>query len=80
MLKLDDLADDTELLFYIQVDWNILYGFVVLRDGEREIAREAQFDHLAEICSKAKLYEKYFSQKHSYDFIIRHSIFMANKA
>lgn len=50
MLKLDDLAGNAQLLFYIQVDWNLYYGFVVLRDDNRRIAQEAQFDHLAQLC------------------------------
>lgn len=51
-LSLDELNDGVELLFFAQVRKGLYYSFLVVRDGERKIAEEAQFDHLADICKQ----------------------------
>jgi len=51
-IPLGKLPDDTELLFFVQVRSILYYSFIVVRDDDRNIAQEPQFDHLAEICTQ----------------------------
>jgi len=46
-LKLAEYDEETDLVFYIKMGWNVHYGFRAYRDTTSKIAKEPQFDGIA---------------------------------